>query len=95
MIRSMENGWILPLASILKNNKTSIISLPYYLRSQESWNEEQVDEILIEINIAQEKLEKLIRNDNNLLQNVVTSNTKIEPSEGKLKKILNYQKFNI
>ena len=86
MIRSMENGWILPLASILKNNKTSIISLPYYLRSQESWNEEQVDEILIEINIAQEKLEKLIRNDNNLLQNVVTSNTKIEPSEGKLKK---------
>ena len=86
MIRSIEDGQILLLASLLKKIKLLIICFPFYLRLQVSWNEEQVDEILIEINIAQEKLEKLIRNDNNLLQNVVTSNTKIEPSEGKLKK---------
>ncbi len=53
-------------------------------RLQNFWNEEHVDEILIEISIAQERLEKIIKNENDLQQKEVTVNTKIEPIEGRL-----------
>ena len=54
----------------------------FYYRIQEPWSEQQVDEILNEVSVAQERLENFIRSSNNSKEiQVYPDFPKIEPND--------------
>ncbi len=51
-------------------------------RIQEPWSDQQIDIILCEFSVAQEKLQESIKNLNGYKQIIAPANPKLEPSEG-------------
>ena len=54
----------------------------WFNRIQEPWSDQQIDIILCEFSVAQEKLQESIKNLNGYNQIASHANPKLEPSEG-------------